>query len=114
MALIATLSFAQFPQSSSPDSCCYQDESLRAAIYMETPTYVNVKVAKIIGDKVKIRVKEGNEVLFTQNYKSWARVDIQYDISQFPEGEYTFELIQNKEVVFTQVINNTSEALSLR
>ncbi len=115
LALIATISFAQFPQSSSPDSSCFTNDDLRAAIYMETPSYVKVKVAKRIGDKVKIRVKENNKVIYTQNYKSWALVNVQYDIRQFPEGEYTFEILQNKEVVFSQVIeNNNSEVLSLR
>jgi hypothetical protein len=116
LALIATFSFAQFPQSTSPDSSCYDSQNLRAAIYKSSPSQVSVKVAKALGEKIKIRVKEDHKVLFTQNYKRWALVDVQYDISQFPKGEYTFEIIQNKEVVFSQIINteSTEESLSLR
>lgn len=115
LALIATLSFAQFPQSSSPDSCCYEADDLRASIYLGSPEMVYVKVAKKIGDKVKIRVKENHKVLYQKNYKKWALVDVKYDISHFPVGEYTFEIIQNKEVIYSQTIHNTNdEALSIR
>ena len=115
MALIATLSFAQFSKAQGPDSCCYKAEDLRASIYMSSPNMVNVEVAKEIGDKVIIRVKENYKTLYRKSYKSWALVDAKYDISKFPEGEYTFEIIQDRKVVFSQTINNTeTEALSAR
>jgi hypothetical protein len=116
LALIASLSFAQFPQSSSPDSSCYVEEDLRAAIYEGNPDYIHVKVAKKSGDKVKIRVRNDNKTLYAQNYKKFSRVDVQYDINAFPEGSYTFEILQGKEVVYSKVIdkNNNSEALSQR
>ena len=55
---------------------------------------------------------ENHKVLFQKNYKKWALVDAKYNISQFPDGEYTFEIIQDKKVVFSQTIHNTeNEAL---
>lgn len=115
LALIAGIAFAQFPQTSSPDSCCYVEEDLRAAIYEGNPDYIHVKVAKKLGDKVKIRVKDENKTLYAQNYRKFARVDVQYDIREFPAGNYTFEILQGKEVVYSRVINkNNSEALSQR
>jgi len=115
LALLAGSLFAQFPQSSSPDSCCYVENDLRAAIYEGNPDYIHVKVAKLSGDKVKIRVKDENKTLYAQNYKKYSRVDVQYDIKDLPLGSYTFEILQGKEVVFSKVINkNNSEALSKR
>lgn len=113
LALIATFSFAQFPQTKSPDSCCYVAQDLRAAVFMNSNSLVNVKIAKKMGDKVKIRIKEDNKLLYSQNYKSYELVDLQYDIRQFPEGEYTFEIVQGKEVVFTQTIELNSTASQL-
>jgi len=113
LALIASLSFAQFPQTQSPDSCCYVANDLRASIFSNTDALVNVKVAKKAGDKVKIRVKEDNKVLYTKNYKSYELVDLQYDISQFPEGNYTFELVQNNRVVFSKIIEHDPHAEQL-
>jgi hypothetical protein len=116
LALIATFSFAQFPQSDSPDSCSYVTTDLRASIYMDNNSLVNVKVAKHVGDQVKIRVKENNKILYQKNYKSWSLIDLKYDISQFPMGEYTFEIVKDKEVVFAQTIEYTesNEHLVLR
>ncbi len=113
LALIASLSFAQFPQTQSPDSCCYVANDLRASIFSANDALVNVKVAKKAGDKVKIRVKEDNKVLYTKNYKSYELVDLQYDISQFPEGNYTFELVQNNRVVFSKIIEHDPHAEQL-
>jgi hypothetical protein len=113
--LMAGIAFAQFPQSSSPDSCSYVEEDLRAAIFEGNPDFVHVKVAKKLGDKVKIRVKDENKTLYAQNYKKYARVNVQYDIREFPEGSYTFEILQGKEVVYSKVIEKkNSEALSQR
>jgi len=115
LALMAGIAFAQFPQSSSPDSACYVENNLRAAIYKGNPDYVHVKVAKKSGDKVKFRVKDENKTLYSQNYKKFARVDVQYDIKNLPLGSYTFEIVQGKEVVFSQVIEkNNEEAISKR
>ena len=115
LALIATFSYAQFPQSSSPDSCCYNAEDLRAAIYLGSPEMVFVKMAKKVGDKVKLRVKENNQVLYQKNYKKWALVNVKYNVSEFPEGAYVFEIIQNKEVVYSHTIQiRNDETLSLR
>lgn len=115
LVLITGISFAQFPQSSSPDSCCYVEDDLRAAIFEGNPDYIHVKVAKKPGDKVKIRVKDKNKTLYAQNYKKYARVDVQYDIREFPTGTYTFEIVQGKEVVFSKIIDKDNrEALSQR
>lgn len=108
LALIASFSFAQFPQSKSPDSCCYVANDLRAAIFMTNNSLINVKVAKKMGDKVKIRIKENNKPLYIKSYNKYEWVDLQYDISQFPEGKFTFEIVQNKEVVYTQTIDHQS------
>lgn len=108
LVLIAGISYAQFPQSSSPDSCCYVEDDLRAAIFEGNPDYIHVKVAKKAGEKVKVRVKNKNKTLYAQNYKKYARVDVQYDIREFPTGSYTFEIIQGKEVVFSKQITKDS------
>lgn len=104
LTVLATFAFAQFPQSESPDSCCYVSEDLRVAIFMDNESYVNVKIAKIPGELIKIRVKENNNVLYLKRIKKWAVADVKYDISQFPEGVYEFEILKDNKVVFTKTI----------
>ena len=105
LAILTTLSFAQFPQSEAPDSCCYIADDLRVAIFKNKDSdLVNVKIAKIPGELIKIRVKENNKILYQRRIKKWAITDLKYDINQFPDGEYVFEIIKDNEVVFAKIV----------
>ena len=101
---IATLGFAQFPQSTSPDSCCYVADDLRVAIFQDNDSFINVKIAKIPGELIKIRVKENNKTLYQRRVRKHAITNLLYDISQFPIGTYSFEIIKDNEVVYTKII----------
>ncbi len=105
LVAITTFSFAQNARDITSQADDYISNDLRASISLDNNALVNVKVAKIRGDKVKIRVKENNKVLYQNSYRPYALVDIQYDISQFPAGKYTFEIIKNKEVVYSNIID---------
>ncbi|NOR86519.1 MAG: hypothetical protein GQ527_02805, partial [Bacteroidales bacterium] len=70
-------------------------------------------VVKIPGELVKIRVKENNKVLYQRSFKKWAIADLQYDISQFPSGEYTFEIIKDRKVVYSKVVEKGFEEREL-
>lgn len=55
--------------------------------------------------KMKIRVcKESGELLFSKLLYKKGDVKIDYDISQFPAGNYTFELYKNSVAVCSKVI----------
>lgn len=112
--IISVLSFAQFPQSKSPDSCCYVSKELRASIFMDENSMVNVKIAKIPGELIKIRVKENDKVLYQKRVKSYAIADIKFNVDQFPEGNYVVEIVKDKEVVYSSEIKkgNTKEFLA--
>jgi ribosomal protein L24E len=104
LAIITSLTFAQFPQSDSPDSCCYVTKDLRVAIFMDSDSIVNIKMAKNPGEVIKIKVMEDNKLLYQRRIKSHEIANLKYDISQFPNGKYEFEIIKDKEVVFTKTI----------
>ena len=113
LVVIAALSFAQFPQSEVPDSCCYVSEDLRVAIFQINDSTVKLKMAKNPGDLVKIRIKEdGKKLLHTRRVKSFAAANLVYDLHQFPEGEYVFEIVKDKKVVYSQIVTrkNTAKA----
>jgi hypothetical protein len=113
LVILTTTGFAQFPQSTSPDSCCFVSKDLRAAIIANNNSFVDVKIAKLPGKVVKIRVKDENEVLYLKRVKSHEIVDLKYDISQFPEGTYTFEILQKNEVVYAKTIEHNPENRNL-
>ena len=110
---IATLGFAQFPQSTSPDSCCYVADDLRVAIFQDNDSFINVKIAKIPGELIKIRVKENNKTLYQRRVRKHAITNLLYDISQFPIGTYSFEIIKDNEVVYTKIIEQAEPMMNL-
>jgi len=104
LTLLTSLTYAQFPQSGIADSCCYISDDLRVAIFMDQESLVNVNIAKYPGELIKVRVKENNKILYNKRIKSQAIVKQKFDLQQFPDGEYIFEVVKDREVVFTQKI----------
>lgn len=59
-------------------------------------------------DKREIAVqifKETGELMYTRNYLREGKLDIKYDTSEFPEGDYTFEIYNKCELVCSKVIS---------
>ncbi len=105
LTIIATLSFAQFPQSSINDSCCFISKDIRAAIIDQEGSFVDVKIAKHPNEVVKIRVKNKYSVIHQTRVRKEEIVDLKFDLANYPVGSYTFEIIRKNEVILTRDIN---------
>jgi hypothetical protein len=118
LVVLTTLSFAQFPQVNAPDSSSYVTDDLRVAIFQQNDSIVHLKMAKKSGDLVKIRImEEGNKLpVHQRRVKTYAAADLVYDLREFPEGEYVFEIVMDKEVVYTKKVarKNTKEAYATK
>lgn len=107
LTTIAALGMAQFPQSSASKSDCYVSKTLRAAIINNNDCTVDVKLAKLPNEVVKIRITDDNKdgnILYQKRIKSHEVVNLSYDVKKFPKGTYTFEIVENKKTVFTKTI----------
>lgn len=69
---------------------------------------VTVKCADSFGEgkrKMKTRVyKESGKLLFSHVSSKKGDTRVDYDISQFPDGNYTFEIFKNGVSVYSKVI----------
>ena len=111
LVVITTLSFAQFPQENLPDSCCYLANDLRVVIFQNNDSTVTLKMAKKPGDLIKIRIKEeDSKLLHQRRVKSYASARIVYDLHEFPEGDYTFEIVKDKKVVYSKSVTRTNSS----
>lgn len=55
--------------------------------------------------KMKVRVyEESGKLLYSYVSRKKGNARIGYDISQFPDGNYTFELYKNRKSLYTKVI----------
>jgi len=113
ISILATFSYAQFPQSSADDSCCYVSKELRAAIIDLDGSLVDVKIAKLPGEVVKIRVKDGNKVIHQTRVKNEEIVDLKFDLAQYPEGNYTFEILRKNDMVYSKEIEFSNDKYTL-
>lgn len=104
LALTATLGMAQFPQSKADDSCCYVSENIRAAIIDNDDSTVDVKIAKLPNELVKIRVYDNGNIIHQTRVKKHEIVDLSFDLKNYPKGEYKFEIIEGSEVVLSKNI----------
>lgn len=104
LALTATLGMAQFPQSQTTDTNCYVSENLRAAIIDKDGSIVEVKIAKLPEEVVKIRIQDKNEIIHQTRVKKHAIVDLDFDLSNFPKGEYIVEILDGNKLVYSKTI----------
>lgn len=117
LVVLTALTYAQFPQNDAPDSCCYVAQDLRVSILQNNDSTVTLKMAKVPGDLVKIRIiEDGDKLLHQRRVKSHALAQLTYDLHNFPEGDYTFEIIKDKKVVYTKKVSrsNSSSAIALK
>ncbi|NQU32348.1 MAG: hypothetical protein HQ521_03865 [Bacteroidetes bacterium] len=112
LLVLATFSFAQFPQSSASDSCCYVTNDLRAAIIDNDRSTVDVKIAKLPNEVVKIRVRDNNEIIHQTRVKKEEIVDLKFDLVNYPEGKYVFEILKKNQVVYSKEIEFNNENIA--
>ena len=114
LALTATFGMAQFPQSQTADTNCYVSENLRAAIVDKDGSIIEVKIAKLPDEVVKIRIQDENEIIHQTRVKKHAIVDLDFDLSNFPLGSYTVEILDKNKLVYSKTIsyNNDAEYLA--
>ena len=85
---------------------------LEIALLQTTADQFTLVMAKEPGVPVKIKVYENNKLLYTRKVKKPGTANIKYDISQFPDGEYTFKVEKEKNVVYSVKIRKGSSALA--
>lgn len=114
LLVISALSFAQFPQENAPDSCSYVADDLRVVIFQNNDSTVTLKMAKNPGELIKIRIREeGTKLIHNRRVKTYAAARLVYDLHEFPVGDYVFEIVKDKEVVFSKTVSRTNSATRL-
>ncbi len=113
LTLITSFGFAQFPQSSTVDSCCYVSKDIRAAIIDRDGSFVDVKIAKLPDEVVKIRIMDRNEVIHQTRIRKEEIVDLKFDFANYPEGKYTVEILKRNTPIISRVIDTTPENIAL-
>ena len=111
LAVSAALASAQKPASPS-NNLSDQGSAVEVAVLQHSNDEITLLMEKAPRELVKIKVYEDGKLLYAQRVKKEATANITYDISQFPDGKYTLEVVKDKEVVYTTAIKKGPEVLA--
>lgn len=112
LAVSVAFSMAQETAEVKETKTHLKTSDLEVALLQNTEDEVTLLLAKEPGDPVKIKVYEDNKLLYTRRVKKAGTANITYDISQFPDGEYTFKLEKGKTVVYAAKVRKGATALA--
>ena len=114
MVVIATLSFSQNENQVTNNQFVHQGEDVTVAMYPNSGDAVTMILSKTPETKIKLVVKSDNdEVLYEKHFKKIDNTRVKYDISEFPSGEYTFEVVQGKDVLYSQKFSKRDGTLAI-
>ena len=105
LALTASLAIAQEPAVKNNDEAVIEKSEIKAAVLQHADDEITLLMEKEPRELVKIRMYDGNSLLYSQRVRKEATANITYDISAFPDGDYTLELIKDKKVVYVANIS---------
>lgn len=74
---------------------------------------VSIEYIDLLDEKERemiVRIfNESGKLLYTRSFLKEGKLDINYDITRFPEGEYFFELYNSGELVCSKVVSKQTE-----
>ncbi|MBC8485249.1 MAG: T9SS type A sorting domain-containing protein [Bacteroidetes bacterium] len=105
LVVLSTLTYAQSEKENADKAKTVDSESVICNLYPSSDDQVTLKLRKETGDKVTVKVKEDNgSLVYRKRIKKANNNKITYDIAQFPNGSYIFEVTKDKKVVYSKVI----------
>jgi hypothetical protein len=112
LVVLTTLMFSQQVNSPLTNDESAVTEQVKCAIFPNSNDLITMIVEKAPGEKLNFRIKESNkQVLYQKRIKNDDKTIVKYDISKFPSGEYKFELVKGKEVLYSKTITKKDAAI---
>lgn len=114
LVVITTLTIAQTEKTGENNPLALNQQEISAVIYPTTNEMVTMLIEKEPGVVVSLKVKEedGN-VIYRKKIKKDNLSRTRFDISQFPSGLYTFELVKKNETIYSKVIDKQESAIAV-
>jgi len=112
LVVFTTLSFAQESVKELDDSVKLVKSDIEVALLQNSEDQVKLLMAKEPGELVKVKVYEDDKLLYQRRIKKAGTAHITYDISQFPDGTYVFQVEKDKEVVYSKSVSKGQTSLA--
>jgi hypothetical protein len=114
LVVLATLSFSQDEMKSASNEFVLNSENVAVAMYPNNSDAITMILSKSPDAVIKLRVKsESDRVLYQKKFKKVDNARVKYDISEFPSGDYTFEVVNGKDVLYSQKFSKKAGILAI-
>jgi hypothetical protein len=103
LVVLSTITFAQKEIAKATETKTEAKENVICNLYPSAEEQVTLILRKESGEKLIVKVSDSEgSMVHQKRIKKADDSKITYDISDLPQGTYTFEVIKDKEVVYTQ------------
>ena len=114
LVVLTTILFAQNNEIKKENQLVLNTKDVKASIFPNSNDMVTLILEKKPGELVTVKVKdEDGKLLYTKRMKKVDSTKTKFDIREFPAGLYTFELVHDKEVLYTKRINKTENTIAV-
>ncbi len=113
LVVLTTVSFAQSEIENKENQLVLNTEDVKASIFPNSNDMVTLILEKKPGEVVTIKIKEENgKLVYQKKIKKVDSTKIKFDIRELPDGEYTFELVKDKQVLYSKRINKSENVVA--
>ena len=113
LVVLTTASFAQSEIENKENQLVLNTEDVKASIFPNSNDMVTLILEKKPGEVVTIKIKEENgKLVYQKKIKKVDSTKIKFDIRELPDGEYTFELVKDKQVLYSKKINKSENVVA--
>jgi len=114
LVVLTTILFAQNNEIKKENQLVLNTKDVKASIFPNSNDMVTLILEKKPGELVTVKVKDKDgKLLYTKRMKKVDTTRTKFDIQKFPAGAYTFELVHNREVLYTKTINKTENTIAV-
>ena len=114
-AALAVLTAVSFSQNNSEKSNELKSESakVKVAMYSNVSDQVTFIVVKEPEDKLNLKIKdEKGSLVYEKSLRKPESRKITFDLKSLPSGEYTFELVKGKDVLYSNSVSKGSAQMA--
>ena len=113
LVVLTTISFAQSEIGNKENHMVLNTEDVKASIFPNSNDMVTLVLEKKPGEVVTIKIKEENgKLVYTKRIKKIDSIKTRFDIREFPAGEYTFELVKDRKVLYSKKISKSENVVA--
>ena len=114
LVVLTTTAFTQQETSAKANEFVLSSEEISIAFYPNSANALTMILSKEDGQKVKVRLTDSDDkVLYSKRYSKVNNTKVKYDVSEFPSGEYTFEVVKGGEVLYTKNFTKREHTVAL-